>query len=698
MRYRPLAAAITVGALALLTPASWPADAAAVTPPASPPAVRAMPPVPAATAASSVSSATAAMAVPALPDPAVADLTVPRSVAPRRRLVLAAQSVDVLLDGREVNRLARPPGVVDIGWLAGRVPAGWLFAPAAGVIRLGAELSLGRGAVLEVGPDTRRLELVGGGDPGASSGVSAHGGSLRLLNTVVVSVDPATGLPVSARLAGRPWLSVGAGGSVDVRGSRVTGLGDAGSGPRAAGLFLGPGATGSVHGSTFTDDGVGLVAAGTHDVTIDTVTVTGSTSDGVLLRGDTATAVTGLTSTDNGRDGVSLVGGAGRGLGGLRTERNARYGVRAARVSGLVLRGPRSVDDAGGGVALLGCLGCALDDLGVEGGGLGLDVDDGSGPVQVSGGSVQGAAFGVRMGPTARLVTVDGLTVTGATHVGAALCGHEASLRRAAVASSNIGVEVCADADHATIDGSGIQATRTGVWVRGPASTAVALTHSRVVGGRDCGVEIGGPGATLSDVRVGGARVGVRVYGQAVDTVLDRVTVTDGDDGIVATASTRHLTVTSPTLTGLRGTGLRLASTGLSVRGGTVRGAAVGMSLRGSGQVTGLRISGVAHGIRVGDQGRITTAGLDVLAERTGIRVDHGGSLALRSSRVRAARALVGHVERHGPNTVALPPFPWFGFAALAALLLAGALETVHRLRAGRAVTSNAPAHVVNTA
>jgi len=501
---------------------------------------------------------------PAAPGPAA---------APVRRLIVRADRVDVVLGGRRVSTVAVPPGPVEIGWLAGRVPAEWTSTDGA-TVRLTAELSLGRGAVLDVGPRVTRLELAGGATPVAA--ISVHGGTLRLTGTTVASVDPRTGGPVPAGLPGRPWLSAGAGSQVDVRDSLVTGLGTGASGPRSAGLFFGSGATGSVLRSTFADDGIGLVLAGSQAVSLAEVTVIGSALDGLRLGGDTATALRAVTSTDNGRDGISILGGDGRRLAGLHTARNGRDGVRASRPRDLTLTGLRSADDRETGLVLAGCQSCVVD-------------------------------------------------------------------------------------------------------------------HAVISGGR-AGVQVSGRSATLTEVRVSGARVGVRLQGKATDTLLDRVTVSGGQDGVVATAGTRGLTVLGSTVTGVRGTAFSLGSSELIVQGATVRDASVGAHLRGDGRLADLRISGVARGIRVGARGRITAEEIDVAAARTGIEVDRGGSFGLASSRVRAARALVGRVDRVGRNSITLPPFPWFGLAGLVAVLLALGLETLHRAQA-----PPAPDHLLTT-
>jgi len=494
------------------------------------------------------------------------------AAVPVRRLIIGANRVDVVLGGRRVSSVAVPPGPVEIGWLAGRVPAEWTSTDGA-TVRLTAELSLGRGAVLDVGPRVTRLELAGGATPVAA--ISVHGGTLRLTGTTVASVDPGTGGPVPAGAPGRPWLSAGAGSQVEVRDSRVTGLGTGASGPRSAGLFFGSGATGSVLRSTFADNGIGLVLAGSQAVSLDTVTVIGSALDGLRLGGDTATALRAVTSTDNGRDGISILGGEGRRLAGLHTARNGRAGVRASQPRDLTLTGLRSADDRETGLVLAGCQSCVVG-------------------------------------------------------------------------------------------------------------------HAVISGGR-AGVQVGGRSATLTEVRVSGARVGVRLQGQATDTLLDRVTVSGGQDGVVATAGTRGLTVLGSTVTGVRGTAFSLASSELIVQGATVRDASVAALLRGDGRLADLRISGVARGLRVGARGRINAEEIDVAAGRTGIEVDRGGSLRLASSRVRAAQALVGQVDREGDNSIAVPRFPWFGLAGLMAVLLALGLETVHRAWTGRAEAPRAP-------
>jgi hypothetical protein len=614
---------------------------------------------------------------------------------PRRQIIIRPTTIDVVSEGLTVSQVPRPAGAVEASWLVGRLPSRWVSAVNSSTVRLSAEVVLRRGAVFEVGPLTSRLELVGGSDPREAAGISAGSGVLLLLNTKVVSVDPATAAPVGAQQPGRPWMSVGAGGRADVRDSTVSGLGR-GVGSRAAGLFLGPGATGSIARSTFEDNNAGLVLSGTRSVSLTAVTIHRSVTTGLSLRDDIATTTAGVTSTDNGQDGVSVSGVDGRRISGLRTQRNHRYGVRLADLRDLIVTDANSVDDHIG-LALDTCQNCEVKDLHAQGGAVGLQVAGASSQVRVNGGAISDAATGARLTEAVGMVHINGLSVTNAGVTGIALCGTDVTVSGATVSSRATGIDVCGRTSRADVNASSVQAEQIGIRAVAPAS-GVSVGHTTVTGGRGAGVDLSASGVSLSDVRVERALTGVHVYGQASGINLERVTVLGGRDGIVATGSTTRLTVADSTVSGISGVGLSSGSDGLSVRAGTIRHADTGLNLRGHSQITGLSVLDVVKGVKVSPDSKVDGQRMDVLATKVGIQVEHGGSFVLTDSRVRASRALVGRVDQKGHNVVTLPPFPWFGFAAIAALVLALLLELIHRFRTGRSRKTLAPDHVAYTA
>lgn len=626
--------------------------------------------------------------------PVAADSAAP-APTPHRQLIIRRDTVDVVLDGALVSQVPRPGGVIEAGWLVGKVPARWLSGTSGSTLRLSSEIVLGRGAVFEVGPLTTRLEMMGGSDPRESAGISAGSGTLLLFNTMVVSVDPSTGRLVSAAQLGRPWISVGMGGRVDMRDSHVSGLGT-GTGSRSAGLFLGPGASGSVSRSTFEDNKFGLVLSGTQSVTLDKVTARRSALNGVALRDDVGTTIGSVTSTDNAQDGVSISGVEGRRISGLHTERNKRYGVRIADLHNLVVAGTRSVDDSRA-LVLDGCQLCVVQGLDVHGGEVGLQVGGASGLVRVDGGTIDGAATGARLVNSIGGVTLDRLSVTGASTTGIVLCGLDVKVTGAKVTSKGTGIGVCGQAAGAEVGTSDIRGDQIGIRVIAPARD-VTVIDTAVSGGRDAGVAVSASGVSLTRVQVSPAHTGIHIYGEAQDTSLDQVTVRGGRDGIVATGTTKGLTIFNPRVSGVSGDALSSGSDGLSVREGTITDAGTGLSLRGTSEISGLSVVDVVKGLRISKHAQVASEEIDVLATKIGIQVERGGSFVLADSRVRASRALVGHVDQRGTNVVTLPPFPWYGFAAIGAVVFALLLEVIHRVRTGRSRAATAPKHVTNIA
>jgi hypothetical protein len=614
-------------------------------------------------------------------------------VRPSRQLFIRPKTIDVVADGRTVDSVPRPESVIDVSWLVGHVPARWVSAVGASTVRVSAEIVLGRGAILEVGPRTDHLQLAGGADPREASGISVASGLLLLQRATVASRGSSGGL-VAPGLAGRPWISVGNGGRAQISDTVISGLGT-GAGSRSAGLFLGPGSTASVARSTFENNGVGLVLSRARGVALDGVTIGHSVADGLSLRNDTGTSLRGVTSSGNGRDGVSVSGTDHRVLAGVRTWRNHRYGVRAAELGGLTVVGGRSSGD-GAALALTGCRACTVRDLESAGGAAGLVLGGRSGGVTVVGGVLTGATTGLTVASTVTGVRVRGVTVQDAGSTGLALCGTGLEVSGVTVASRDTGIEICGHARGVEISTSTVWGASTGLRATG-AARGVSVHDSTVTGHRDAAVRLSASGVSLTDVQIEDSATGVNIYGHARGTTLDELTVRAGRSGVVAGSGTSGVTLTDVSLQ-VSGIGISSGGTGLSVRSATIRGGDIGLNLRGEGQLRGLTLTGVRKGVKVNPHASFLADQIDVLATKVGIRVQRRGSFTLTDSRVRAPQAVVGRVARHGHNTITLPPFPWLGFAALGAVAIALSLEITHRVRAGRSRKTVAPDHVLNTA
>jgi hypothetical protein len=141
-------------------------------------------------------------------------------------------------------------------------------------------------------------------------------------------------------------------------------------------------------------------------------------------------------------------------------------------------------------------------------------------------------------------------------------------------------------------------------------------------------------------------------------------------------------------------------SHGTSITGGTISGGDTGVDAGAAVSLSGTAISGASIGLHAAAGVEVRADRISIRALRTGAHLEDGGGLLLSGSTVLAPVGIKGRVVYSGHNTVALPPFPWLGIVAIAAIVLGLLLETVHALRqAGRISTrAVAPDHVLNTA
>jgi len=217
------------------------------------------------------------------------------------------------------------------------------------------------------------------------------------------------------------------------------------------------------------------------------------------------------------------------------------------------------------------------------------------------------------------------------------------------------------------------------------------------------GVRLGfGPDhRTLKGVTTSGNQgYGVVAVGMSGLTVLGFASRQDVEGGIRFSRCDRCSAV-DPVTSGDRvGVRVDAESHGTSITGGTLSGGDTGVDAGAAVSVSGTAISGASIGLHAAPGVEVRADRVSINALRTGAHLEDGGGLLLSGSTVLAPVGIKGRVVYSGHNTVALPPFPWLGIVAIAAIVLGLLLETLHALRqAGRTSTRVvAPDHVLNTA
>lgn len=585
--------------------------------------------------------------------------------------VVASHKVYILRDGVLQLALSRPTGPLSVLWLAQNLPDQWVAWPAPGVARLNSALAITGGA--SVSTDTGDLSTLQLAD---NTWIRVTRGSFAVTGTALTSFDPATNGPLPPTDPARPYVRAGRGATLSLDGATVTGLGNA-SAPDDSGIVWGRGATGHAVAVKVAGGYTGLRLAGSTGVLLKQVTATGSAKDGLVLENDTGTNLEAVASQQNGGHGVRVGHGpANRTLSGLTTSGNTGFGVAAANISGLTIDHLSSTGDVAGGIELSGCASCTVADAATKGYRVGLKISRASSHVTVTRGVFDAVGYGVFVGSQADGVMLNGVTVSGAGAYGVDISGRDVA-----------------------IAGGSIDARGTGVRI-GPTAARISVTGAAVSGGVRAGIAISGDGVTVSHTTVRGGREGIQIYLKPRTVLLDTVAVNGARDAITIAKGASGVRILNPALSGFAHYAIANSSPGLVVSYGTLRGGGTGIHTQVSMSLTGTRIDQVAEGMHVGSGATLDAHRVNVLAEKTGASVASRGLLVLEDSTVLAPIGVKGQVHFAGHNVVALPPFPWLGTVAIAAILLGFILEALHATRQPkrRPTREVAPRHVHNVA
>ena len=569
---------------------------------------------------------------------------------PDRLIIVRAMSVDVVQNGTLVTHTHRAGGTVTVSWLAGALSGNELISmPSRDTAVLSAALLLTSGTNMQIGPGVRRLLLIGGTSPASASWIRCEHATLTMSGVTLSSLragNDAHWRPVPASWAGRPYVYAAAGGRLDVFGSTISDLGR----PRPAGF---PGSA-------------------------------------TLARLLSVSGVAGVT-WGKGSTGSAVDARFERNLVGLLLDESV--GVRLSHVTvehavldGLLLRGDRAT--------------MLRDVVSRSNGGSGVIIS-GPGTRHVAGLRATGnAAAGVKA------VTQTGLVLTGvktAADLGGGVrlvgCVRCTVNGLEAVGDHRTALTISGASHDVSVIGAHLDGGQTGIAVTA-GTRAVTLRGAVVTGFSRSGAEVAATDVRLLSSRISGSPVGVRVYGPAARIQLSGVTVRGGRDGVTVTRTAGAVSLSDVAVIGVSHDGVTSASAALRMSGGQISGGHIGIALLAPAAIAGVDIDSAVIGIHVGSGVKAKVSGVDVVAERDGIKVEVRGRVDLSGSLIRAPIALAGagYISRDSLTVLSLPPVPWLGFTAIAAVLLAIILQTVHQLRHRSIPVPRVARHVRNTA
>jgi len=590
---------------------------------------------------------------------------------PTLMTVIGPTKVYIVQNGNLELSETRPAGTLSALWLAENLPDQWFSWPAAGVARLDSALVITDGSSVFAGSaDLATLQM------GDHSSIWIARGTFAASGITITSLNPTGGGPLPSTDPSRPFIRAAAGAALTLDGTTVIGLGNAAVADDS-GITWGKGATGHAIAVKVNGGYTGLRLASSTNVQLQQVTVTGSTKDGLVLENDTGTTLTSVTSEQNGGDGIRVdQGPKNRTIHGVTTSGDTGYGIDAKGITGLTIDALDSTADASGGVELIGCVDCAVTSTTTLNDRVGVKIARNSSHISMAGDKVTGGVDGIVVGSQAAGVTITGITVSGTGTDGIDVSGQNVSVSGGSIGSSGTGIQI------------------------GPTATGASVRSIDVTAGTRAGISVAADNATISDCDIQGGGYGIEVYLSPHTVLLDSDTVDNAQNAIIVAKGATAVRILKPTLDGSAHTGITNSSADLVVLDGRVHGGGTGIDTQASMSLTGTRIDQVTEGLHIGGPSGVTATGIYVLAEKTGIDIASPGKLTLTGSRVLAPIGIKGNVRYVGTNVVTLPPFPWLGGVAIAAIILGFILEALHATRQPKRLATRdvAPDHVLNVA
>jgi hypothetical protein len=540
---------------------------------------------------------------------------------PNALVLVRPTGLDLVDQGRLTRRIPRATTVVTLPTLARYLPRGWLSVTG-GTARLAAAVVLTPGVTLDVAAPVTTLQMVGGATAPEAASLSTGSGALALRGVTVTSVDRASDR-VGPPGPGRPYLLVSPRGRFTATDSTIGDLGDAPAATAGAG-------GGGKH------PGVDFHAGSTGSLVRTTFLRNGT---GLQLDGARNVHLEDVTVSGSAGDGLVLRGDRGTTMSGVRAERNAGSGVKVT--------GP-STDRPVTGVTTRG------------NGAFGIGVDRQTGLAVTDVTTAGDAGGGLELEQSSR-VTVTGLTTV----------------------DEPVGVFTHVNNTDITLDRLTSTGGRRAVLVE-KTTRRLTVQDSTVARATVAGLEIGGTEVTLRDVAVTDSRTGVRVERGADGVTATRLTLTGGQDGVVATPGTARLLLQDLRADGVADDAVRSASPDARIVGGRITGGSTGVAVDAATTISGTSIGLVDQGIRTSSPGLVRADDIEVNAVSVGINSGTGSPLLLTGSRVHALEAVRGTVDAPGGNDLSLPPLNLLGAIGMPLVLLAVVLQGVAVVRGRR--------------
>ena len=447
---------------------------------------------------------------------------------PNKMIIFRTRTIDLVTGGRLTRQVPRSGGALTLSTLDRFVPDDWLSI-SGDTAQLSAAIVLNPLTSLNLGGDIKTVKLAGGPTPSDAASIYTGRGRLGLRGVTVTSADQGFGAPLPVG-PGRPFIVVSGGGRFEAVDSTVSDLGTVPTDPVSrAGVTLNQNSAVSVVRTAFLRNSTGLKLDRTVDARLEAVTVSESTADGLVLRGDRGTALIGIKSENNGGNGVLVAGPpSDRPITAITATGNKLFGLALLGQNKAQVNGVTTANNTVGGLRISWSTEVGVHDFTSTDDAIGVYTHVGSGQLTLDRMKIAGSRRGLQIEKTTRGLVMSDSTVEGASIAGVSIGGHEIALNQVAVSDSATGVRVERGSGDITADRLALNGGQDGV-VALSATKNVVLRNIAADGVGNNAIRTFSPDLQVIGGRISGADIGI-VAGAA--TTINGISITEVDQGV----------------------------------------------------------------------------------------------------------------------------------------------------------------------
>ncbi|MCH6165058.1 right-handed parallel beta-helix repeat-containing protein [Pseudonocardia alaniniphila] len=423
--------------------------------------------------------------------------------------ILRPTAVDLVVDGQ---LLSREPffGRADVMDLDRYLPSSWMSVSGT-TATLNAAVVLTPGALLDSGGDVRTLRLVGGATQPDAASLYTGGGHLILRGITVTSADPRSQAALPPSAAGRPVIVVSSNGRLESTDVTISDLGTlpTGADDGQAGVLFNPNSSGFLTRTTLTRNSTGLELSQSLNVRLQDVTASDSAEDGIVLRGDRGTTMSGIRAMGNAGSGVDVTGmNSNRPITGISTTGNGDYGVAVDKQNGARINGITTAADQSGGLRISQSADTVVTDLTATDEPIGVFTNVNSTGTVIDRMHSTGGLRGMVIEKTTHGLEVRESTFAGTRVAGIAIGGHQVQLDGVQINDCRTGVRVERGATDVAITGIVVNRGHDGI-VMAEGTSGVVVTDMSVNDVVSDGVRTFSPNSRITGGRIVGGSTGI---------------------------------------------------------------------------------------------------------------------------------------------------------------------------------------------